>query len=75
MQPFLLERSICAAALLAPAVPGVHAGATLKPCRERLMKATEMIEEWKEQVKLEELQRDIQEHNVKRLTQLLMERD
>jgi hypothetical protein len=42
--------------------------------QERLMKATEMME-WREQVKLEELQRDTQEHNVEILTRLLMERD
>ncbi len=43
--------------------------------RERLMKATEMMEEWEEQVKLEESKRDVQEHNVKVFTQLLMARD
>ncbi len=43
--------------------------------RERLMQTIEMIEEGKEQARLEELQRDVQEHNTKVLTQLLMDRD
>ena len=43
--------------------------------RERLMKAIEMMDEWGEQVRMEELQKDVLEHNIKVLTQLLMDRD
>ena len=42
---------------------------------ERLMKAILVLEEWKEQVRMEELQRDAQEHDVRILTQLLMDRN
>ncbi len=42
--------------------------------RERLMKAIGMMEEWKEQVRME-LHRDVQEHNITILTQLLMDND
>ncbi len=43
--------------------------------QERAQKASEKVAVWKEQVKLEEQQRDVQKHNVKLFTQLLMEHD
>jgi hypothetical protein len=43
--------------------------------QERLQMGDEELAVWKEQLKLEEQRRDVQEHNVKIFAQLLMEHD
>ncbi len=43
--------------------------------RERLMKAIDMLEGWREQVRMEELQGDVQEHNIWIPIHLLVDRD
>ena len=42
---------------------------------EQLAKATEEVKSWREQTHLAEQHREVQEHNIKMLTQIILERD